>query len=335
MRGTKILTLAAGAVLAKKLIDEYRQSKSLKNKVVLITGGSKGLGLELARQLVIEGSQIAICARDEEELTRAQEYLGTEVFTCVCDVSIQDQTDQLVSDVINHFGHIDIIINNAGIIQVAPMESFGMDQYRKAMDIMYWGIANTTFSALSHMKSRGQGHIVNITSIGGKVSVPHLLPYCAAKFAATGFSQGCAAELRKDNIYVTTIIPGLMRTGSYINAFFQKDNHREFKLFALMSTAPGLTVSAEKAARRIIRAIKQKDSFKVIGLPAQALMEMNHLFPNFMTRIFALTSRIIPSEEHETQLEQGQEIKNHFNGTEVPVFREIGKKAQEEHQRPH
>lgn len=338
MNTKKIITLAAGLIVGKKLLDNLISSKSLQNKVVLITGGSKGLGLVLAEHLLKEGCHIAICARDEDELSRAKKHLkeinNSEVLSVTCDVSDKNETDRLIKEVINHFGKLDIIINNAGIIQVAPMEAFSLEQYKKAMDIMYWGIANITFSALAHMKARQEGHIVNVTSIGGKVSVPHLLPYCAAKFAATGFSEGCASELRKDNIYVTTIIPGLMRTGSYVNAFFQKGNRKEFKLFSLMSTAPVLTLSADNAAKKIIKAIKEKRSFKVLGFQAQTLMELDHFFPNLMTWAFSRVSQMVPAAHEESSLETGMEIEEKNKNTEIPVFREIGRKAQEEHQRP-
>lgn len=333
MKTINFLTLTIAAFLGKKIWSQF--SRPLTNKVVLITGGSKGLGLVLAEHLINEGCQIAICARDENELEEAKRHLeknGVLVMTHICDVANKEEVEQLIEAVINHYGQLDILINNAGIIQVGPMETFSHEQYEKAMNIMFWGVSNTTFAVLPHMKERKQGHIVNITSIGGKVSVPHLLPYNSAKFAAVGFSEGCASELRKDNIYVTTIIPGLMRTGSYVNAFFQKDNRIEFKIFALMSTAPLLTLSADNAARKIIQAMKQKKSFKILGFQARTLMELDHFFPNFMTKVFSLLSRLIPATYHETTLDKGKVINRKYKDAELPGFRSIGKKIRREHQ---
>lgn len=307
----KILTLLGGAIIGKKLLNQALRPESLQDKVALITGGSKGLGLVLAEHLIEEGSRIAICARDESELKNAKIHLeesGAKVMTYVCDVAKREEVEHLINAVIEHYGCLDIIINNAGVIQVGPMEAFNRAQYQKAMDIMYWGIVNTTFSALPHMKSRKQGHIVNITSIGGKVSVPHLLPYSAAKFAATGFSEGSAAELRKDNIYVTTIIPGLMRTGSYVNAFFQKGNRKEFKIFSMISSTPLFSLSVNRAASTIVTAIKERSPFEVIGFEARALMEINHFFPKLTNVIFSIASRLLPADYHETSLEQGRYI---------------------------
>lgn len=309
--------------------------KNLKDKVVFITGGSKGLGFVLAKQLIEEGCKIALCARDFGELEKARteiRNLGGEAYISVCDVADKNAVEQFTQKIIKHFGRIDILINDAGIIIVGAMESYSMKEYQDAMNIMYWGIVNTTLAVLPHMKSRKDGQIVNITSVGGKVSIPHLLPYSSAKFAAVGFSEGIAAELRKDNIYVTTIIPGLMRTGSYVNALFQKDNKKEFKLFSLMSTAPLITISAERAARKTIEAIKQKRVQKILGMPAKALIELNHFFPETTVKLFSVISRFLPSAEKPTTFETGKAIRDRYEDSELPFFEQIGKHAQKKHQ---
>ena len=270
----------------------------LTNKVVLITGGSKGLGFVIAKQLVKENCRLALCARNMDELQAARQELkkiGGNALVSVCDVSDKEAVDVFVQKVIRHFGEIDIVVNDAGIIMVGAMETFTMHEYEEAMNVMYWGIVHTTLAVLPHMKERKQGQIINITSVGGKVSIPHLLPYSAAKFAAIGFSEGISAELRKDNIYVSTIIPGLMRTGSYVNALFQTNNKAEFKLFSLMSTSPLITISAEKAARLTIRAMKAKSVEKVLGLPAKpALIELHHFFPETSIKLFGFMAKFIP-----------------------------------------
>jgi short-subunit dehydrogenase len=335
MKMKNILGLIGMGIVANKMKKKAFGVTYLPNKVVLITGGSKGLGLVLAEQLIKEECSIAICARDEEELSKAREHLqkiGADIYTYICDVSDRKQVEGLIDSVIHHFGKLDIVINNAGTIMVGPMETFRAEDYKKAMDVMYWGIANTTLSVLPYMKKRRQGHIVNITSIGGKVSVPHLLPYNSSKFAAVGFSEGIAAELRKDHIYVSTIVPWLMRTGSYVNAYFQKGNKKEFKLFSFMSSAPLLTLSAETAASKIIEAIKEKQAFKVIGVQARVAIEFHHFFPNLTPRIFSLLSRFIPANLEETRLERGKEITERDENAEVIGIRKFGEKAQNEHQ---
>ena len=294
----KVFTGLGLAILAKNFATTTFNRRYFDSKVVLITGGSKGLGFVMARELLKEGARVAICARERDELERAKRKLlqyGEEVLTLVCDVTDEAQVHDMVMDTVEYFGRLDILLNNAGIIQVGPMQAFSKKEYEKAMNVMYWGIANTTLEVIPHFKEQGGGQIVNITSVGGKVSMPHLLPYDASKFAAIGFSEGSAAELRKDGIYVTAIIPGLMRTGSFVNADFQKGNEKEFNLFRILANLPMATMSAEKAAHKILNAIKTKDAVKVIGPQARMLIELHHFFPNLMVKLFSLINKQIPT----------------------------------------
>src|SRR5450759_4776995 len=114
--------------------------------------------------------------------------------------------------------------------------------FELAMDVMYWGVLYPTLAVLPQMREHKRGRIVNITSIGGKVSIPHLLPYNSAKFAAVGLSEGLRAELAMDGVTVTTIVPGLMRTGSHINAYFKGKQEREYTWFALGASLPVISM---------------------------------------------------------------------------------------------
>src|SRR5204862_4688180 len=131
-----------------------------------------------------------------------------------------------------------VLINNAGVITVGPFEDFSKADFDEAMAIHFWAALYTLKAALPHMRKAGGGRVVNISSIGGKVGVPHLAAYCASKFALTGFSQSIRAELAKDNIRVTTVAPGLMRTGSHVNAKFKGNHAAEFAWFSVSSGTP-------------------------------------------------------------------------------------------------
>jgi NAD(P)-dependent dehydrogenase (short-subunit alcohol dehydrogenase family) len=328
--------LAAGlaaALLARPAIRRLRQA-DLSGKVALITGGSRGLGLLLARELARQGCRIAICARDQRELDQARRELerrGAEVFTAVCDIADRSQLDRMVDDVTQHYGRIDVLVNNAGIIQVGPLDSMTDEDFRMAMDIMFWGVVYPTLAVLPQMRERRSGWIVNITSIGGKVSVPHLLPYGCAKFAAVGFSEGLRAELAGQGISVTTIAPGLMRTGSYLNALFKGRHEREFTWFSLGAALPGISMDAERAARQIVEAARRGDSERILTLPANLLARFHGLFPGLTADILGLVNRLIlpgPADT-ETGLARGEEVSSRLHSNLLGSLTALGRRAAE------
>src|SRR5690348_592603 len=205
----------SGVALGGGLAEEWlgRRRMDLIGRVVLISGGSRGLGLALARGFARAGCSLILCARDESELRAAEEdlcRLGADVLTVPCDVAERAQVKRLVELSLRRFGRIDVLVNNAGVIQVGPIHTMTMEDFETAMGTMFWGTVNTTLAVLRQMQELGEGRIVNITSVGGKVSVPHLIPYSCAKFAAVAFSEGLRAELQGTGIKVVTIAPGLM-----------------------------------------------------------------------------------------------------------------------------
>ncbi|CAN5331618.1 SDR family oxidoreductase [soil metagenome] len=296
--------LIVGGIIGIGLLSAYvtwqknKRKFNLENKTVLITGGSRGLGLVLARECAEMGARIAICARDGNELQRAKEDLesrGAEVFDAICDVRNQSEVLQLIEDVIIRFGRIDVLVNNAGVIQVGALENQTQKDFEDAMQVHFWGSFYTMQAVLPQMKKQGAGRIVNISSIGGKLAVPHLAPYCASKFALVGLSNAMRVELQKDNICVTTVCPGLMRTGSHINALFKGKNELEFAWFSLANALPVSSISAESAAKKIIKAVQNGDAELVISPQARLAAKANNLFPELTANISALINQILPS----------------------------------------
>jgi len=274
------------------------RAPSLKDKVVLVTGGSRGLGLVLCRELAREGAHLAICARDADELKRAFEELrekAPRVLALRCDVTDPEHVADVVRTVEERWGRIDVLINNAGTICVGPEETMTLDDYRSAMDTNFWGPLYMIRAVLPGMRQRGSGRIVNVTSIGGKISVPHLVPYSASKFALVGLSEGLRAELAKDGIVVTTICPGLMRTGSPRNAFFKGQHRAEYAWFSISDSLPLLTLSAEEAARRIIAACKRGEGEVVLSLPAKLAVLVHGLFPGLTADVLGLVNQMLPA----------------------------------------
>jgi NAD(P)-dependent dehydrogenase (short-subunit alcohol dehydrogenase family) len=297
MNKKTIAVLAAGAWLAYRALRRTRRL-DLQDKVALVSGGSRGLGLVIGRELIRQGARVAICARDAEELERARLSFAAEererLLTRVCDVGDRDQVQAFVGAVREHWGPIDVLINNAGVISVGPIEVMDRDDYEESLKVHLWAALNTIEAVLPDMRERREGRIVNIASIGGKISVPHLVPYCTGKFALVGLSEGLRAELAKDGICVTTVCPGLMRTGSPRNAMFKGKHRLEYTWFMLSDSLPPFAMSAERAARKIIRALRNGDGEIVLSLPAKAAVLCHGMFPGLSADLLGFVNRLLP-----------------------------------------
>ncbi len=290
--------VGVGAITAYTVLGKPKPKYDFQGKVVLITGGSRGLGLVMAREFALEGAKLAICARDAEELKRAKSDLenrGAEVLDVVCDVRNQNEVDRMIDKVCSHYGQIDVLINNAGVIQVGPLEVQTKKDFEDAMNVHFWGPYYTMSAVIPKMRERGEGKIVNISSIGGKMNVPHLAPYCASKFALVGLSGAMRVELAKDNINVTTICPGLMRTGSHVNAVFKGKNTLEYAWFSISDAFPLASIGAEDAAKQIIEACRRGDAEAIISVQAEMAAKANALMPELVSGISGLVNQILPA----------------------------------------
>jgi NAD(P)-dependent dehydrogenase (short-subunit alcohol dehydrogenase family) len=291
--GRALLVGAAGLAVAR-FVRRAREHRRLRGQVALVTGASRGLGYLLAEELARAGCRLVICARGPEELARAREALGrrTQVLAVTCDLSRRAEVDALVTQAVSHFGRIDLLVNNAGIIQVGSIEQTTLEDFQRVMATDFWGAVHATLAVLPHMRRQRSGRIVNITSIGGKVAVPRLLPYDCAKFASIGFSEGLRAELARDGISVTTVIPGLMRTGS--ERFAQAKTPGDARWFSVAARMPGLTVAPRRAARKIMAAVRDRRGQIVVGVQAKVLRLIHDFFPSATTRMLDLGHRLLP-----------------------------------------
>ncbi len=270
----------------------------VRGRTVFITGGTRGLGLQIAREFGRRGAKVAICGRDAAETERARLDLalrGVAVFATVADVRLPAEIERAIAAARATFGPIDVLVNNAGIIQVAPLDALTVDDFREAMDTHFWASYHASNAVLPEMRSRRSGRIVNISSIGGRVSVPHLLPYSASKFALAGWSEGMRAELVRERVYVTTVIPGLMRTGSPENAQFKGRNRLEYGWFSISDSLPLLSVDVVGAARAIVEATERGDAVLTISFPAKLAAIVHGLAPSFVSEVLGVVARLLPA----------------------------------------
>ena len=296
----------AGALLAMNLWRGKQTSYSFAGKVVLITGGSRGLGLVLGRQLAKEGARLAICARNLGELETAKEQLkqsGAEVYAQVCNLRIEQDLNHMIRQVEDYYGRIDVLINNAGVIQVGPLENQTLEDFREALEVHYWAPLLTMLAVIPGMKARGEGRIVNIASVGGKVSIPHLIPYSGSKFGLVGLSEGFQNELKRYNILVTTINPGLMRTGSPRHAIIKGQHEKEYALFSTLDVMPLISMNVEVAAHKILNACRHGVAERTLTLAGKVAVMLHGLAPSLMSEYFALVNRFLPEPGSDTRLE--------------------------------
>ncbi|WP_165491726.1 SDR family NAD(P)-dependent oxidoreductase [Egibacter rhizosphaerae] len=308
IRSTVVAVLLAGSALAVGLrIRRRRTPADVMGCVALVTGASRGLGREVARELTDRGVHVVICARNGDQVLDAERELqesgGGEVRGEVCDVTDPRAVAELIDRVVRWRGRLDIVVANAGTLMVGPLSAQDTEEVQQASDVMLWGVWHAITAALPHLRESEIPRVTVVTSIGGKVPAPHLLAYSVAKHAAVGLSEGLRVELADEGIPVTTVVPGLMRTGSHLHARMRGRPGAEFRWFGLAAVVPGLSMRAERAARRVVEATIRGDAELILGAPAHVAVRAHGLAPGLGTRAAALVHRVLPrgadAPEHE------------------------------------
>lgn len=309
MRFPKRLLLAAGvgALAARRLLSA---SYDLGGRSVLITGGARGLGLALAREFTARGARVTLLSRSADELERAAAELragGASVHTIVADVTQAGDIERAVEEVARVHGGLDVLVNNAGIIQTGPLENMTEEDFREIMEVNAFAPLRLTRAALPLLRAR-RGRVLIIASVGGKVAIPHLAPYSVSKFAVVGVGQALRAELAREGVGVTTVLPGLMRTGSARHAQVKGQQRKEYALFATLDNLPVVSLDAGVAARRIVSALVRGEAEAMIGGPALILRYAQALAPQLTSDLIALGNRALPGPATHTRSVRGAEV---------------------------
>lgn len=281
----------------------------------LVTGGSRGLGLLLSARLALRGCRVTILARDADELRRGAEWIaertGMPVSPEVCDVRDRVAVEAVVRRTYDRSG-LDVVIANAGVIQVAPTAAIDGDAFDDAMATIFGGALNTALAALPLLRRSGAGGRLGLVgSVGGLLAVPHLLPYSCAKAAVGALGEGLRAESAGGNVSVTTVHPGLMRTGSHLQAEFGGRSGEEFAWFSALAGAPVVSMDAERAAERIVRAVERRRTRLVLTPAARAASLAHGVAPVTVTRVSGLVARLLPGAPAEGGEDTGGIIQGH------------------------
>ncbi|MCS6823617.1 MAG: SDR family oxidoreductase [Cytophagaceae bacterium] len=251
----------------------------MKNKTIIITGGSSGIGKACAEIFGAHGANIVISGRNESTLIETTRYLKQKNISAhyvVSDISIESDAQKLINETINTFKKIDVLINNAGISMRAMFEEVDLSVIKKVMDINFYGTVYATKYALPHILQT-QGSIVGISSIAGKKGLPARTGYCASKFAMHGFLESLRIELLKKNVHVLLACPGF--TASNIR------NHALAKDGTPQGESPldeGKIMPAEEVARHIYKAVKKRKREIVLTNQGKLTVCLNKFFPAFM-----------------------------------------------------
>jgi short-subunit dehydrogenase len=245
---------------------------NFKNKVIVITGASSGIGEAAAEQFAKKGANVVLVARRKEKLEQVEKKLAkhsVKTLVQVCDVSDKAQVKQMSDKVIETFSQIDVLVNNAGFVIYGKVEELSIEDIESQMQTNYFGMVNCTKSFLPHFLKQNSGHIVNVASVGGSFSIPGVASYCATKFAMLGFSEGLHHELHGKNVGVTVVSPIMVRTSLF--------DHPSFKNFTKHAT--GISLSSETVANAIIKAANSTRLEIVVPSVVRIAIWLKHTFP--------------------------------------------------------
>ena len=243
-----------------------------KNKVVLITGASSGIGKQTAIEFAKLGSSIILVARRKNKLEQVENELkqfNVNTLVCACDVSKKDQVEELSRIVLQKFDSIDILVNNAGFAIYGSVSDLSIDEIESQMETNYFGMIYCVKNFLPLMLKKKSGHIVNVASVGASFSVPGVSSYCATKFAMLGFSEGLKHELYGTGVGLTVVSPIMVRTPLF--------EHPSFTNFSKFST--GVSLSSETVAKTIIKASNSSRLEIVVPSVARAVIWFKQTFP--------------------------------------------------------
>ena len=335
--GAAALALAAGRLAIQAA--NRRRAVKLRGATAVVCGASRGLGRAIARELARRGvAKIGICARHDHDLDNVAAELvrhGVHVCAEACDLSDQEEAERFIGSACARLGPIDVLVTNASTIAVGPVATWTKQDFDEAMASIFYTTLNPVLALLPSMRLRRKGSIAFVTSIGARVGVPHLAPYCAAKFAAMGLAESLRAELADDGVHLLSVVPGLMRTGSHVHAEFKGDQEEEYAWFGMSATAPLISIDADRAARRIVSAIASGKVELSFTPESRVAPLLRTLTPTIWAEMMAAAAHFLPrppvAPAETADRREGIDIERTSESRVVKIVHERGKNAAERH----
>jgi len=249
-----------------------------KNNVVVITGASSGIGEAAALKFAKKGANVVLVARRKEKLLEVEKKISNHSgssLICQCDVSNKEQVEKMAKNVLETYGRIDVLVNNAGFVIYGKVNELSTDEIVAQMETNYFGMIYCTKAFLPQMLEQHSGHFVNVASIGASFSAPGVASYCATKYAMLGFSEGLKHELYDTGVGLTVVSPIMVRTPLF--------DHPSFENFSKFST--GISLSSETVAKAIIKASNSSRLEIVVPSVARAGIWFKQTFPYFINPV--------------------------------------------------
>lgn len=260
-------------------------------ETVLITGGSEGIGKATALLFARQGYNIVLAARQADRLQAVAQEIekqGTAALAVPTDVRDPEQVKNSIEKAIAHFGSIEVLINNAGIYLLAPVEECSLEDWQQVIDTNLWGYIHAIRAILPHFLATGKGIIVNVGSIGGKVPIPYHVPYTTSKYAVTGLTEALHEELAPKGIHVCGVHPNFIKTNLMERAIFRGNNEEDMQArHDLVETAlkSNLLEKPEDVAQAIWEAVKNRRYEVMVG-SANISKATYNLLPGLMQWVF-------------------------------------------------
>ena len=248
-----------------------------KNQVVLITGASSGIGKDTAIEFAKLGAKIVLVSRKKDKLEQTANELkkfDTSILVCPCDISKRDQVKEMSKTVLEKFGSVDILINNAGFAIYGSVSDLTIDEIESQMETNYFGMIYCTKNFLPSMLTKKSGHIVNVASVAASFGLPGIASYCASKFAMLGFSEGLKHELKDTGVGITVVSPIMVRTN-----FFEHSSFKKMPKFSPVS------LSSKTVAKTILKAANSQRLEIIVPSVVRGAVWMKNTFPYFINPI--------------------------------------------------